>query len=203
MNDQMQHARDVALGILKPSQRDIEHGLELHEHALVIESYGLGLRSPIDPDPVNAAIEAGASDRELQDLTEDMGMTRWALTPELRREYREIWRASGVTCTFQNAGEECNDPLRLIKRLARHTYNTDAIPDFLQRVTTPDDIAAAPQSGQTLHLSHLQRHSTRWRPDQPGRRTALHPRLCTTRRAHDAPHVQPPEPHRRRLRRTQ
>ena len=93
MNDQMQHARDVALDILKPSQRDIEHGLELHEHALVIESYGLGLRSPIDPDPVNAAIEAGASDRELQDLTEDMGMTRWALTPELRREYREIWQS--------------------------------------------------------------------------------------------------------------
>ena len=148
MNDQMQHARDVALNILKPSQRDIEHGLELHEHALVIESYGLGLRSPIDPDPVNAAIEAGASDRELQDLTEDMGMTRWALTPELRREYREIWRASGVTCTFQNAGEECNDPLRLIKRLARHTYNTDAMPDFLQRVTTPDDIVAAHKAGK-------------------------------------------------------
>ena len=47
MNDKMQHARDVALNILKPSQRDIEHGLELHEHALVIESYGLGLRSPV------------------------------------------------------------------------------------------------------------------------------------------------------------
>ena len=148
MNDQMQHTRDVALNILKPSQRDIEHGLELHEHALVIESYGLGLRSPVDPDPVNAAIEAGASDRELQDLTEDLGMTRWALTPELRREYREIWQASGVTCTFQNAGEECNDPLRIIKRLARHTYNTDAMPDFLQRVTTPDDIAAAHKAGK-------------------------------------------------------
>lgn len=148
MNDQMRHARDIALNILKPSQRDIEHGLELHEHALVIESYGLGLRSPVDPDPINAAIEAGASDRELQDLTEDMGMTRWALTPELRREYREIWRASGVTCTFQNAGEECNAPLRLIKRLARHTYNTDAMPDFLQRVTTPDDIVATHKAGK-------------------------------------------------------
>ena len=76
-----------------------------------------------------------------------MGMTRWALTPELRREYREIWHASGVTCTFQNAGEECNDPLRLIKRLARHTYNTDAMPDFLQRATTPDDIVAAHKAG--------------------------------------------------------
>lgn len=148
MNDAMQHARQVALDILKPSQRDLDHGLELHKHALVIESYGLGLRCPVDPDAVNAAVEAGASDRELQDLTEDMGMTRWALIPELRQEYREAWEASGVNCTFQNAGEECNDPLRLIKRLARHTYVTDAMPDFLQRVPAPDDIVAAHKSGK-------------------------------------------------------
>ncbi len=148
MNDHIQTARHVALDLLKPSPRDLERGIELHEHALVVESYGLGLRSPVDPDPVNAAIAAGASDRELQDLTEDMGMTRWALTPELRREYREAWRASGVTCTFQNAGEEGNDPLRLIKRLARHTYITDAMPDFLQRATTPDDIVAAHKAGK-------------------------------------------------------
>ena len=148
MNEQIETARNVALGILKPSPRDLDHGLELHEHALVIESYGLGLRSPVDPGIVNRAIDEGASDLELQDLTEDMGMTRWALTPELRCEYREAWRASGVTCTFQNAGEEGNDPLRLIKRLARHTYVTDAMPDFLQRVTTPDDIVAAHRSGK-------------------------------------------------------
>ena len=161
MNDQIQHTRDIALGILKPSQSDIEHGLELHEHALVIESYGLGLRSPIDPDPVNAAIEAGASDRELQDLTEDMGMTRWALTPELRREYREIWHTSGVTCTFQNAGEECNDPLRLIKRLARHTYNTDAMPRLSPARHRTRRHRRSAQSRQPLHISHLQRYSTR------------------------------------------
>ena len=144
MNEKIQTARDVALNILKPSQSDLEHGLELHENALVIESYGLGLRAPIDPDPVNSAIEEGASDRELQDLTEDMGMTRWALTPELRQEYQAAWQASGVTCTFQNAGEEGNDPLRLMKRLARHTYVTDAM---------PDDIVAAHESGK--HCTYL------------------------------------------------
>jgi membrane dipeptidase len=153
MNEQIQSARDVALNILKPSTRDLDHGLELHQNALVIESYGLGLRAPIDPDTVNNAIEEGASDRELQDLTEDMGMTRWALTPEFRQEYQEAWHASGVTCTFQNAGEEGNAPLRLIKRLARHTYLTDAMPDLLQRVPTPNDIVAAHKSGK--HCTYL------------------------------------------------
>ena len=148
MNDMIQAARDVALDILKPSQRDLDHGLELHENALVIESYGLGLRAPVDADVVNAAINAGASDRELQDLTEDMGMTRWATDPGLQKEYREAWEASGVSCTFQNAGEEGNDPMRLIKRLARHTYVTDAMPGFLQRVPTPDAIEAAHSAGK-------------------------------------------------------
>jgi membrane dipeptidase len=152
MNPAIQQAREVALDKLKPSQRDLDHGLELHKNALVIESYGLGLGAPPDPDIINQAIEAGASDRELQDLSEDMRMTRWATVPKLTQEYQEAWQASGVTCTFQNAGEESNDPLRLIKRLARHTYNTDTI-DFMHRVPTPNDIETAHQSGK--HSTYL------------------------------------------------
>jgi membrane dipeptidase len=153
MNKNIQTARDIALSILKPTQRDLEHGLELHKNACVIESYGLGLYSPVDPDVVNAAIDAGASDRELQDLIEDMSMTRWVATPELREEYLEAWEASGVTCTFQNAGEEGNDPLRLLKRLARHTYVTAAMPSILQRAFTPSDIESAHQNGK--HCAYL------------------------------------------------
>lgn len=148
MNPQIEHARKIAMDILQPSARDLEHGLELHEHALVIESYGLGLRAPIDSEVLNCAIEAGASDRELQDLTEDMTMTRWARDAELRREYREAWDAAGVTCTFQNAGEEGNAPDQLIKRLARHTYNTDAMSELMRRVTTAEDVVAAHDAGQ-------------------------------------------------------
>ncbi|MBT4136635.1 MAG: dipeptidase, partial [Candidatus Latescibacteria bacterium] len=89
MNPAIQLSRDVALDKLKPSKSDLEHGLELHKNALVIESYGLGLGAPVDPDRLNEAIEAGASDRELQDLSEDMRMTRWATVPKLTQEYQE------------------------------------------------------------------------------------------------------------------
>ena len=40
-----------------------------------------------------------------------------------RAEFAEALRAAGVTCIFQNAGEEGNDPLRLLKRLARFTLS--------------------------------------------------------------------------------
>ena len=59
MNESIQQARDVALNILKPSQRDIEHGMELHKNSLVCESYGFSPRAAVDGDAVKAAVEAG------------------------------------------------------------------------------------------------------------------------------------------------
>lgn len=147
MNEQIRRNREVALGILKPSKSDLEHGLALHEQALVIESYGLGLSAPVDPEVFNAEIEAGASIQEIQALAEDMGKMRWAQDPELRAEYQETWRAAGVTCVFQNAGEESSVFTRLVGRLARNTWLVDAMPDFLRRATEPEDIVAAHQAG--------------------------------------------------------
>jgi membrane dipeptidase len=115
---------------------------------VVVESYGLGLQAPVDADAVNALIEAGASPLEVQDAMEEMGMTGWAEDPALRAEYAEAWAASGVTCTFQNCGEEGNAPLRLIKRFSRHTYMTDTVREVLRRATTPDDIRAAKSEGK-------------------------------------------------------
>jgi len=147
-SERIQQTRDVALEILKPTQSQIEHGTELHQNSIVCESYGLGLRAAVDGEAVKAAVEAGASEVELQDMLEDMRMTRWATDPQEREEYRAAWEASGVTCVLQNAGEEGNAPLRLIKRLARYTYLTDMMDGFLLRAVKPDDIVAAKEQGK-------------------------------------------------------
>ena len=141
-------ARDVALGILKPSERDLQHGLELHRDSVVVESYGLGVMGPVDAKAMAAGIEAGASPLELQDIAGDSATTGWLRTPELKAEYEAAWDASGVTCTFQNAGEEGNDPAVLIKRLARHTHMTDMQPDFMMRAIRPDDVPLVKASGK-------------------------------------------------------
>jgi membrane dipeptidase len=136
-------ARQVALDVLKPSRKELEHGLELHAQSLVIESYGFSPRSAVDGSALANAYEAGASEVELNDLKEEMSMTRCVYDPGERTEYMTAWDAAGVTCILQNAGEEGNAIDRLIKRLARFTYVTDMLRDFVCKAATPDDIVEA------------------------------------------------------------
>ena len=142
-NETIQKAREVALSVLKPSRKELEHGLELHANSLVFESYGFSPRCAVDGDAFRAAVEAGASDVELVDLREEMSMTRAATHAAERKEFLDAFRAAGVTCIFQNAGEEGNDPLRLMKRLARFTFTTDLLRDEFFKAVKPDDIVAA------------------------------------------------------------
>ena len=148
MNEAIEKGREVALGILNPSQQELDRGLALHRESLVVESYSLGLSAPVDGDSIAAAIESGATERELQDLSENQSMTRWATVPELSAEFEAVWEASGVTCSFQNAGEEGNDPPVLMKRLARHTFVTDMMPNLMRRAVRPEDIEDAKNEGK-------------------------------------------------------
>lgn len=147
-NEVILHARKVALDILKPTPKQLEHGLQLHADSLVFDSYGFAPRAAIDGDRMATAIKAHASTQELQDLREDMSMTRCVTDPAEQREFKEAFDAAGVTCIFQNAGEEGQDPLRLIKRLARFTYTTDMLADFVSKAVTPDDILQAKKEGR-------------------------------------------------------
>ena len=142
-NEVIQQARQVALDILKPSDKDLKQGLELHADSLVFETYGFAPRAAVDGDAIRQAAEAGASPIELKDMREEMSMTRYATDPAERAEFAEAWEAAGVTCIFQNAGEEGQDPMRLIKRLARFTHATDLMRDFLPKAVTADDVETA------------------------------------------------------------
>jgi len=142
---QVQRNRELALAALGATPSQVQHGLELHADSLVIEPYGFSPRSAPDGDALRRAAEAGASDLELADLTEDMRMTRHAVDAAAREEYKRAWEIAGVTCIFQNAGQESQDPLCLMKRLAHFTYTVDMLGDIVQRVVRPADITAAHQ----------------------------------------------------------
>lgn len=148
LNPMIQKAREAALAVLQPSEKDLQHGLELHAEALVFDAYGFSPRCAIDGEALKAAVMAGASDVELDDLREDMSMTRCVDSEAELAEYLEGWRASGVTCIFQNAGQECQDPMRLLKRLAHFTYTTDHLREHVAKAATPADIEAAKAAGK-------------------------------------------------------
>jgi membrane dipeptidase len=141
-------AWQAGLTTLKPNALELERGLKLHEESLVFDCYGFSPRCAVDGDRIAKAVAAGASNVEVQDLQEDMAMTRCVINPHERAEFELGWQAAGVTCIFQNAGEEGQDPLRLLKRLGRFTYLTDHLRDFLFKAVDPDDIEAAKRSGQ-------------------------------------------------------
>ena len=141
-------ARDAALAVLKPTPAQLERGLELHARSLVFDSYGFAPRAGVDVDQFQAAIAAGSSDIALNDLRETMTMTRAVIDEKEREEFREAMRCGGVTCIFQNAGEEGHDPLRLMKRLSHFTYLGDMLKGTLIRATTPDDIIRARDEGK-------------------------------------------------------
>jgi len=152
-NPYIRHCRDVALNILKPTEKQLQHGLALHAESLVFDVYGFSPRAAVDGDVLKAAVEAGASEIELQDLNEDMSMTRCISDPAEREEFLQAWEAAGVTCIFQNAGEEGQAPLRLMKRLARFTYLTDMLRDHVSKAVLPDDIIEAKK--QQRHCLYL------------------------------------------------
>lgn len=141
-------ARRRALALLKPTPRALDHGLALHADSLVFESYGFAPRAALDANAFVKAIDDGASNEELVDLREEMSMTRCATSEEERREFFEAFRVAGVTGTFQNTGEEGNNPMRLLKRLARFTFTTDMLRDRLTKAISPRDVVAAKRAGK-------------------------------------------------------
>lgn len=146
-NETIDHAREIALGLLKPTPAQLQHAWELHASSLVFDAYGFAPRAALDGARYQAAVEEGAVGDELNDLREDMSMTRWATDAREREEFLGAFRAAGVTCIFQNAGEEGNDPLRLIRRLARFTYATDRMRPAVFKAITAEDVAAAKKEG--------------------------------------------------------
>ena len=143
VNKQIQEAYQVALNILNPTQKQLEHGLELHRNSVVIDCYGFMPRAAVDGVSISAAVNNNASPLEIQDMQEDMSMSRFVLHAREREEFMNAWKASGVTCVIQNAGEEGNEIHRLLKRLARFTYTTDMMRDFVGKAVLPDDILTA------------------------------------------------------------
>lgn len=146
-NESIDKPREIALGMLQPTNAQIERAWELHFGSLVFESYGFAPRCALDGDAFNEAIKAGASPEELTDLREAMGMNGHTHSERERKEFFDAFDAAGVTCIFQNTGEEGSDPMRLIKRLAHFTKATDLGAPKLSKVVRADQVAAIKKAG--------------------------------------------------------
>ena len=147
-NEVIQKNRRAALAELKPTAAQLDRGLKLHAESLVFDTYGFAPRCAVDGAALARLAEANASVMEIKDARERMMMVRCVDNAAEREEFTQAWKASGVTCIFQNAGEEGQDPMRLIKRLSNFTYLTDHLKGFLNKASVPQEIEAAKKAGQ-------------------------------------------------------
>lgn len=148
LNPAIAQGREAALAILKPTPAQLEHGLELHRQAIVIDTYGFSAAATPDFALLRQAQAQNADPRELQRLYVRGMMTRMADDPQQKAYFAEAWQAAGVTCVFRNSGEEGNHMPRMLERLAYNTYVTDRLGDLMLRATTPADIQRAKREGK-------------------------------------------------------
>ncbi|OGV47647.1 MAG: hypothetical protein A2017_21805 [Lentisphaerae bacterium GWF2_44_16] len=156
MNKRIESCRETALSVLKPSKKDLEHGLELHKNSLVWDAYGFAPTGPYDCEKIYKLIDENASPFELIDNVEEMRSISFLDNKELMNEYKEAWEISGVKCIFQNAGAEGegHSIQELLKRFARFTYLLDSKREIYRRSVFPEDIETAYREGlKTLYLT--------------------------------------------------
>ena len=115
-SETIQKHRRAALAVLKPTKAQLDRGLKLHAESLVFDTYGFAPRCAVDGKALAKLASENASAIEIKDARERMMMTRCVDNAAEREEFQQAWKAAGVTCIFQNAGEEGQAPMRLIKR---------------------------------------------------------------------------------------
>ena len=142
VTDRIETCRQVALTILKPSKKELEHGLELHKNSVVCESYGFMPTSASDGDAIKDLIDQGASSTELSNRMVKMNRTRCLESAEEWQEYQRAWDAAGMTCVLQNAGEETSLIEQNLKRLA-HVTQVAETHGAMAKIRTGDDITQA------------------------------------------------------------
>lgn len=148
MSDPITMARDTALLVLNPTQRELEYGLRLHQESVVCESYGFGPYAAPDGRLLNDLIQKGQTSLSIRDAMEKMQMTGFLHNAREQEEYFRAWEASGVTCVFQNAGFENQAIPEALKRLAHYIHVTDVLSPRIRKATTTDDVIAAHAEGK-------------------------------------------------------
>ena len=147
-------ARQIALTLLNPSQKELEHGLELHRSSFVFDAYGFMPAGGGRDLRLDELIAANAGRDQIRDAREEFTKNTSFNDPEQLKLLRAAWEYAGVDCIFQNAGVEGNDVERLLKRFSFFTNLIDRVPDLLERAAYPDRLPGIRARGRkALYLT--------------------------------------------------
>lgn len=146
LQEKIDRCRKLALDRMKPTEKELRHGLELHADSYVFDSYGFMPLGWGDSSRIQMLIDSSASRDEVRAACEELAMTECYKDPAQQALLKEAWDASGVDCVFQNSGEESNEIERLIRRLSNYTSTVDRVP-FYERAVYPEQLPAIRERG--------------------------------------------------------
>ena len=106
LNPQMQHTREVALKILNPTPKELERGLRLHAESVVFDAYGFAPRAADRWGQTGRGHQCGSIGYRNQGSPRRNEHDPCATDPIEEAEFRDAWRASGVTCIFKTPGRK-------------------------------------------------------------------------------------------------
>ena len=156
MRRRIDQARERALQLLKPTQAQIDHGLELHRESIVVDAFGFApyCYTAKMVETLNRLNEEGASAGELNDKLLEMRVTDPARDPVALEQYQMAWDASGVIGTMQTCGG--GGALEgTIRHLARFFHDWDHIPQVVQKATRPEDVQKAKEEDRHCQFISL------------------------------------------------
>lgn len=133
--------RSLGLRMLNPTQKELDHGLELHRNSLVFDAYGFMPSGGGFAERIEKIIAENGSRDELSAAREEFAShLSYMQNPVMVRKLSEALEYAGVDCIFQNAGVEGNDVEKLLKRLSCFTSLTDRLDGIFERATIPSKI---------------------------------------------------------------
>ena len=150
-----EEGRALALKMLQPTQKELEHGLELHRSSFVFDAYGFMPGGGGKAERLEQIIaENGSRDERSAAREEFSSNLAFFQSPVMKKMLREAFEYSGVDCIFQNAGVEGNDVERMLKRLSCFTLLTDREEDLFERAVFPEKLEGIRQRGhKALYLT--------------------------------------------------
>ena len=132
---------DLALKMLAPTQKELEHGLELHRSSFVFDAYGFLPSGGGKAKAVDQVIAEHGSRDEINAVREAfVNCDSFLEDPGMMQRLKEALEFAGVDCIFQNAGVEGNDVESLLRRLSCYTYLADRENSPFERAVFPEKL---------------------------------------------------------------
>ena len=150
-----EEGRALALKMLQPTQKELEHGFELHHNSFVFDAYGFMPGGGGKAERLEQIIAENGSRDERSAASEEFASNlAFFQNPAMKEMLREAFEYAGVDCIFQNAGVEGNDVEKMLKRLSCFTLLTDREEDLFERAVFPEKLEGIRQRGhKALYLT--------------------------------------------------